>query len=116
MNIEIVYAERLCDGLDCWWACELWVTEEGTTLAIPATAPENLLQPELQAYFDGIQDRVWDVAVRKGFAPDVLIRLSERLLLIRLVKLILDEINILRAEAGLPPRTLEQLKEALKSG
>ena len=114
--IEIVSAARTYDDvIGTWrWVCWLELTEDSEALWLPATALGELKETELQAHFDAQEDHLWTVAQQKQHQPDVTLHLRERELLRRLVKVILGEINILRGVAGLPPRTLEQLKRALK--
>ena len=114
--IEITSAERMYDDVaDTWrWVCWLELIEDGEVLWLPSTAPGELEEAELQAHFDAQEDYLWTVARQKQHRPDVTLHLRERELLRRLVKVMLGEINILREVAGLQPRTLEQLKRALK--
>lgn len=113
--IEIVSREKIVDEeLNiAYWYCWLEISRNTETWAISATAPDELEEAELQAHFEGMEAEVWQVAVQKQYQPDATLHLRERELLKRLVKVILSEINILRDVAGLPPRTLKQLKRAL---
>ena len=114
--IEIISAKRTYDDMaDAWrWICWLELAQDSEVLWLPTTAPGELEEAELQARFDVQEDYLWTVARQKQYQPDVTLHLRERELLRRLVRVILSEINILREVAGLPPRTLEQLKRALK--
>ena len=96
------------------WSCWLEVSRDEEIRAISATAPGELPEYELQAYFEGMDAAIWQIAIQERHEPDVVGYLQERELLRRLVKVMLSEINILREVAGLSPRTLEQLKRALK--
>lgn len=115
MTVEIVHSELLSDDIPAIWACRLEITQNSMVYALPATAPGDLLESELQAYFDAQEDALWGVAQIKQIAPDVTLYLPERELLRRLLGVLLDELNALRQLHGLPDRTLEQLKHALRS-
>jgi len=108
--IEIVHAIRIEDI----WSCSLELSQGDARWALPATAPGNLSEEDLQAYFDAQESDLWQVAERKQYPADVMLYLVERELLRRFLNILLDEINILRGVAGLPPRTLAQLKNALR--
>lgn len=96
------------------WICWLELSQDEETWWLPATAPGDVLEGELQAHFEARWDGLWRLAQEKQHAPDIVQRLAERELLVRLVKVILSEVNILREAAGLEPRTLAQLKRALR--
>jgi hypothetical protein len=72
------------------------------------------LEGDAQAHLEGRFDELWRVAQRKGVPFDVVEAVREREILRRLLKVLLREINILREAAGLEPRTLAQLKQALR--
>ena len=114
--IEIASAERTYESMTgTWrWVCWLEIVENSEVFWLPATAPGELEEAELQAHFGALGAYLWTVAQQKQHQPDVTLHLRERELLRRLVEVILSEINILREVAGLPPRTLKQLKRALK--
>lgn len=62
MTIEIIEAEKIKVMTFEVWSCELWVTQAGTTYALPATAPGELLQSELLAYFETREAQLWQEA------------------------------------------------------
>lgn len=97
------------------WACELEITQSTTTYRLPATAPETLLKSELQAYFEGIESYLWTLAQEKQYPPDVFRYGLTWRILKAFALVVLDEINILRAELGLAPRSASQIVDAIKA-
>jgi hypothetical protein len=114
--IEIVDVMRvsIMDTDEYRWACQLELSQDSESYSLPATAPGELEEAELQAYFDAREDSLWQLAQEKQYEADVLKSLGKRELLQRLAQVLVDELNILRGLHGLPPRTMAQLKQALK--
>ncbi len=116
MTIEIIEAQKIVDEETDIWAVWLEITQLSTSWLLPTTAPGTLLESELQAHFDVRETSLFAVAQQRQIAPDAI---YERVLSGRVLKafaaLVLDEINILRAEAGLSARTAEQLRTAIKT-
>lgn len=116
MIINIVSIEKITpEHVQPRWMCWLELTEDDTALWLPATAPGELAVEDLQAHFDAQQVRLWQIAQEEEYEIDVIKRLPEHELLKRILRLILNEINILRNVAGLEPRTMAQLKQHLKN-
>lgn len=109
--IEIVGAELTSDNI---WVCWLEISRLTQAWMLPATAPGNLLENELQAHFDGREDELWIMADAKQYAPDIYEHLKSKWVLKALAAVMLDEINTLRQQHGLAARTAEQLREAVK--
>lgn len=49
------------------WQCDLYITKNGTTLYLPATAPGELQEGELQPYFEAREDWLWVIAEEKQY-------------------------------------------------
>ena len=82
------------------------------------------LEADAQTWLDDNAEALWLVAQARGNTSDVLFSARERELLIALVKVLLDEINLLRqaivtihpaAANQLPQRTLSQVRGAIKN-
>lgn len=115
MTIEIVQAEIVSDELaGNLWACWLQVTQAADSWMLPATAPGDLEESELQAHFDARAAELWRVAQAKRYPPDVWERIPLKRLLKAFALVLLDEINLLRERAGLQPRTADQIATAIK--
>jgi hypothetical protein len=119
MTIEIIHAERVVIGIDgdstlTLWHCELEITQSAQTFALPATAPGNLLESDLQSRFEAKEDQLWILAQSKQYPTNLYERLPSRRVLKAFVLVVLDEINILRQQHSLPDRTESQIIEAIK--
>lgn len=114
--IEIVSAELVAkeETAATVWVCWLEITQDSQTWMLPATAQGDLLEEELQAHFDGREDELWQIADANQYAPDLYERLEPRRVLKAFAGVMLDEVNILRGQHGLAPRTAEQLRDAIK--
>lgn len=115
--IEIVDISRIVDeelGLD-YWHCWLELTQDSETWWLPAAAPGDLLESELQAHFETKENALWKAAQQKEYAPDLHEHLKAKRVLKAFAAVMLDEINILRGAAGLPERTEGQLRQAIKA-
>lgn len=114
MTIEIVTANKRDIGGHNAWVCTLEVTRLSQVWELSATAPGILTKAELQAHFEADETRLWVIAERKAELPDVF-RLVNRDTLEAFALVIMDELNILRSLHGLPVRTANQIKEAIKN-
>lgn len=114
--IEIVSRQKIAveQGVIERWQCDLYITQDGVTLYLPEAAPGELQESELQGYFEGIEDQLWATAQGKQCPADIFENVIARRALKAFVSVAMDEINILRAEHGLPARTKEQLARAIK--
>jgi hypothetical protein len=112
--IESILIEDDPEGMPPFWACWLELTSGGESWMLPATAPGNLTKPELQAYFDEQAAYLWTLARAKKHSGEIEGHVDPRHVLRALLLVFLDEINILRENAGLTPRTVSQLRTALK--
>lgn len=112
IDVELVSNEEIGTTT---WACWLEISQDGRTWMLPATAPGNLLEGELQAHFGGQESELWRVADEKQYVPNIYGLLEPGCILEAFVEVMLDEINILRGEQGLEPRTIEQLRQAIKA-
>lgn len=117
MTIEIVSAEFQEDadlGISSW-ACLLEITQAAEAYLLPANAPGTLDEGELQAYFDAKEADLFTLAQAKGVVADEIYnRLPDRILK-AFALVVLDEVNLLRSQHGLAPRTTEQLRTAVKN-
>ncbi len=116
MTIEIIETEFTINDDNEFWAVWLEISQLGTNWLLPATAPGNLLEADLQAHFDTREAELWVVAQQKAILPNAV---YERIVSGRIAKafalVVLDEVNLLRAQHGLSARTAEQLRTALKA-
>ena len=113
--IEILSAEFISDEDRQFWACWLQITENEERWMLPTTAPGTLVNGDLQAYFEAREAELWRVAQIKQYTPDVLKRAPSRRLLKSVVLVIVDEINILREEQGMPELTEAEMIAAVKA-
>lgn len=114
--IEILQAEFLEDfETGAYWACWLAITQASESWMLPATAPGTLAEGDLQAHFEAQEATLWPLAQAKGYVVDLYERIPPRRLQKAIALLLFDEINILRAAAGLPERTAEQVVNAIKA-
>lgn len=110
-TIEIV-SERI-DNENEIKTADIEITDAGTTYAwrvggIP-------IAEDTQTHLDSRVDELWRVAEQKGEPVDTLAQQPTRALLKAFALLVLDELNTLRAEHGLPQRTPQQLVNAIKN-
>lgn len=112
--IEIIEARYTVDEESDFWACWLELSQGAESYLLPTTAPGDLLEADLQAYFDALEARLFAVAQVKNIATDEIYERLERRIIKALALVIMDEINILRAREGLAERTAEQLRQAIK--
>jgi hypothetical protein len=69
--IEILTQQRVEDGVGpAYWSCWLWLSEAGEEWALPATAPGDLLEGKLLAWFEGRAGELWKVAREKRYTMD----------------------------------------------
>lgn len=123
--IEIVQAEFISDESGSYWSCWLEINQGTENWMLPATAPGDVLEADLQAYFDARQAELWRVAQAKQYPVDVFERISPKRILKELALIQLDDsnrktrkINELCQIAGiaeLPEVTQEQSIALLKS-
>lgn len=114
--LEIVNAQLAGDtelGGD-HWVCLLEIDKDGQAWMLPATAPSDLMESELQAHFDAREAGLWEIAQRKQYTSDIYEWLEPRHVLKAFAGVMLDEINALRQQHGLAARTAEQLGDAIK--
>jgi len=113
MAIEIILSE-IINGGDVW-ACWLLITQDSSSWLLPAAAPAALAKAELQAYFDGQAAYLLSLAQAKAYGADIYSKILDRRLLKAFAQVVMDEINILRAQHSLPARTWDQLTTAVKN-
>jgi hypothetical protein len=113
--IEIVSAELQTDEETITWTCWLQLTQGPESWMLPATAPGELAEGDLQAYFDAREAELWRVAQAKQYTIDLYERVPLRRLLRAFALVVLDEVNILRGAAGLQERTPDQIVTAIKA-
>lgn len=113
--IEILDAELHTDLDTAYWSCWLEITQAAESWMLPTTAPGTLTEGELQAHFDAREADLWRVAQVKQYTPDVFERVPLKRVLKAFALVVLDEVNILRAEAGLSERTADQIVSAIKA-
>lgn len=113
--IEIVDTEQI-EQLDILiWSCWLEISQGPEAYMLPATAPGELAEGDLQAYFDGREAELWAVAQEKQYPVDLFERVQVKRVLKAFALVVLDEINILRQRAGMPERTADQIITAIKA-
>lgn len=112
--ISIIIAELSSEDAPVW-ACWLEISQGEETWMLPATAPGTLAEGELQAHFDAMESYLWGVAQAKQYEADLYQHIAAKRVLKAFAGVVLDEINILRGVAGLPERTGEQLRQAIKA-
>jgi hypothetical protein len=117
--IDIIYAELVeSDGVvsdaEDIWVCWLEITQAAQAWMLPATAPGDLLEDELQAYFDARETELWQIADAKQYALDIYEWLEPRRVLKAFAGVMLDEINVLRGEQGMPLLTAEDWEGAIR--
>lgn len=112
--IEIVQAARYEDER-AYWACWLELSQDSEMWWLPATAPGSLSEGELLAHFEAKGLALWRIAQAKKYLPDLHAHIPASRVLRAFVTVVLDELNILREAAGLSPRTIEQLRRAIKN-
>ena len=116
MTIEIIEAVLETDDEGgTIWSAWLEVEQAGEAYLLPTTAPGGLAEGGLQAYFDADEAALFSLAQAKGYAPDTIYERMERRVLKAFALVVLDEINLLRAQHGLAARTAEQLRSAIKA-
>lgn len=114
--IEIVTAEYIENTFGgTYWACWLEIDQSGETWMLPTTAPGELTEGELQAFFDAKESELWAVAQAKQYGADIYEHVAVKRVLKAFAAVVLDEVNILRGEFGLSERTGEQLRAAIKA-
>lgn len=114
--IEIITAEYTENAFGgTYWACWLEISLGEETWMLPATAPGELVEGELQAFFDAKESELWAVAQAKQHTVDLYQHVAVKRVLKAFALVALDEFNILRGEHSLPERTAEQLKAAIKA-
>lgn len=114
--IEIVSAELITsEDRSARWSCWLEITQAAESWMLPTTAPGTLAEGELQAYFDTREAELWGVAQAKAYPVDVFERVAVKRVLKAFALVVLDEVNILRVEAGLTERTADQIITAIKA-
>lgn len=115
--IEIIQAVRAQDEMlkELRWICWLELSQDGETWWLPATAPGDLAEGDLLAYFEAQETELWQLAQRKQYQPDVHEHIQAKRVLRAFALVVLDEINILRSELGLEPRTADQIRQAIKN-
>jgi len=115
MTIEIVEAELQITEDIAIWACWLEISQGTEAYLLPATASGELVAGELQAHFEAQETELFSLAQSKGFDVDqIYARLTERILK-AFALVVLDEINLLRAQHSLTARTATQLRTAVKN-
>jgi hypothetical protein len=77
--------------------------------------PAGLSPIDAKSHLDSRADELWAAAKLVAMPADVLDNINQRMLLKALVSLLLEEVNVLRANGGLPPRTKSELITGLKS-
>ncbi len=116
MTIEIITADLAeeIEGITLW-AIWIEISQLSEVYLLPVTAPSALLEVDLQAHLNAQESDLFAVAQQKQILPETI---YEKIISGRVLKafalLVLDEINILRVEAGLTVRTQEQLRIGLK--
>ena len=111
--IEIISAQKTTEE-PILWSCWLQITQDSKSWMLPATAPGMLAEGELQAYFEAREDELWQIAQQKQYPVDLFACIGLDELMRAFALVVLDEVNLLRARAGLPERTAAQLVEAIK--
>jgi hypothetical protein len=110
--IETIFQTDIDTGLSLW-VCWLEISQAGETYLLPATAPPSIAEGDLQAFFDGKESNLFALAQATGIET---IEIYDRIRILRAFALVvLDEINILRAQHSLSARTAEQLRTAIKN-
>ena len=116
MTIEIITADLTeeIEGITLW-AIWIEITQLSEVYLLPVTAPGSLPEVDLQSHLEAQETALFVVAQQKQILPETI---YEKFISGRVLKafaaLVLDEINILRTEAGLVVRTAEQLRTAIK--
>lgn len=115
--IEILDAELHTDLVtdESYWSCWLEIAQDSISWMLPTTAPGTLAESELQAHFDAREAELWQVAQAKRYAADVYEHIAARRVLKAFALVVLDEVNLLRAQAGMPERTADQIVTAIKA-
>lgn len=115
MTIEIIETRFLAasdeDDIPSW-ACFIEISQGQQVYILPVGAPGDLDRSDLQAYFEGKEVEILRVADIKEVSED---SVYSRDVLQAFALMILDEINLLRQVASLQPRTINQLRTALKN-
>lgn len=112
--IEIVQAEVVDSPVGAIWSTWLEIEQGGESWMLPATAPGELAEAELQAHLDAQEAELWRVAQEKAYPVDLWANVPLKRLLKAFALVVLDEINVLRVEAGLAERTPAQIITAIK--
>lgn len=113
--IEIINADLITNEDGQFWAVWLFITQEEESWMLPTTAPGTLENGDLQTYFEARKAELWRVAQAKRYTPDVLKRVPSRRLLKSVVLVIVDELNVLREEQGMPELTEAEMIAAVKA-
>lgn len=112
--IEIIDAEKVVHEHGEIWACWLELLKVGETRWLPAAASGDLLKGELLAHFEMQEDNLWNIAEYKQYPADIYENIITKKVLRAFVSVVMDEINILRAQHALAARTKEQFVRAIK--
>jgi hypothetical protein len=116
MAIEII--DKILQDTDDFplWAISIEITDGVDTYLLPTTEPGTTAEIDLQTVLDSREAELFQVAEQKGILPDAVFTLtSEKRIIKAFALVVLDEINLLRTEAGLTARTTEQLRQAIKN-
>lgn len=116
MTIEIIDKILQVDSeFPDLWAIIIEITDGLDTFLLSTTESGTTAEIDLQAALDAREPELWLVAQQKAIEPDsVFTNTTAQRILKAFALVVLDEINILRGAAALPPRTTEQLRQAIK--
>lgn len=114
MTIEIIDKDLQNDPI-LIWAIIIEITDGIDIYVLPTTESGSVAESDLQAALDAREPELFLVAQQKAIAPDsVFTNTTAQRIVKAFALVVLDEINILRGVAALPPRTTEQLRQAIK--
>lgn len=116
MTIEIIDKELVEDDGEEFWAITIEIEDGIDTYLLAVGEPGATAEGDLQPKLEARKDQLWATAQQKGIVPDVVFTGTRQDRVIKALALvILDEINILRALESIAPRTVEQLRGAIKA-
>lgn len=117
MTIEIIDKQftNSNDIIPSLWSIWIEITDEIDIYLLPTSELGSVAEGDLQAALDARESELWAIAQEKAISPDNVFTLtSEKRIVKSFALVILDELNILRSQASLSTRTIEQLRQAIK--
>lgn len=116
MTIEIIAKPKRItvegDG-EQRWQCDLWIARNSTTWYLAATASGDLLESELQGYFEAREDWLWGIAQQKQQPPDIFENVGAKRIMKALALVDLDEHNRSRVADGEPVLTKHEWRQMI---